>query len=131
MRHAAPSRGFDADFIPRGMHINYRLKSRPCIRNTWLNHEKIPLATNAQNALDASPVHPSSGPRVPGPATAPGMRRHGIDIGGNDVGLDLVAVDLRRRACMIDWIEQRKQPDGLIAISHFRERENPPHPRRP
>ena len=69
---------------------------------------RSPSQTQSQDALDAGALHPSGRAGVPGPAAASDMRRRRIDIGGDDVGLDLVAVDIGPRAGVVDRIEQAR-----------------------
>ena len=44
------------------------------------------------------------------------MRRPGVTIGCNNVGLDLVAVNVRARAGVVDRVEERKQAGRLVAL---------------
>ena len=45
------------------------------------------------------------------------MERRGVDIRGDDIGLDLVAVDFCLCLSVVNGIEEREQPGGLIAIA--------------
>ena len=82
--------------------------------------------TEPQNPLDAGPIHPPCGPGVPRPSAAADVRRFGINIGGDDVGLDLVAVNASAGARMIDGVQEREEFAGLVAVAEGGEREDRP-----
>ena len=54
------------------------------------------------------------------------MRRFGINISGDDVGLDLVAVNAGAGARMIDRVQQREEFAGLISVAERGEGEDGP-----
>src|SRR3546814_14312109 len=55
------------------------------------------------------------------------MWRYGVDIGCDDVRLDLVAFDVLARARVVDRVEQCEQLAGLLAIAQRRKRKDCPH----
>ena len=55
------------------------------------------------------------------------MRRNGIDVGGDDVGLDLVAFDVFGRAGMVDRVHEGKQLARLVARTQLRKRKDYTH----
>ena len=54
------------------------------------------------------------------------MRRLGIDIGGDDIGLDLVPVNTGAGARVIDRVQEREKFAGLVAIAERGEGEDGP-----
>ena len=54
------------------------------------------------------------------------MRRFGINVSGDDIGLDLVAVNASAGARMIDRVQQREEFAGLIAVAERGEGEHGP-----
>ncbi len=55
------------------------------------------------------------------------MWGHGIDVRGDNEGLDLIALDLLGRARMVDGIDQREQLRGLVSRAELRKGEDRPH----
>ena len=76
-----------ANIVIGRSHFHRGFKSRPCGWNAGIDDKKRTLAADAQNALDTGTIHPPGCARVPGPSPAPDMRRDGIDIGSDDVGV--------------------------------------------
>jgi hypothetical protein len=84
----------------RGRHrpiVTVASKPGQAGRQARVDDQVAALAPDAQDALDAGAVHPRRRARVPGPAAAPDVRRHRVDVGRHDVRLDLVARHLGRR----------------------------------
>ena len=54
------------------------------------------------------------------------MRRFGINIGGDDIGLDLVPVNASAGTRMIDRVQEREKFAGLIAVAERGEGEDGP-----
>ena len=54
------------------------------------------------------------------------MRRFGINVGGDNVGLDLVPMHTNAGAGMIDRVQEREEFAGLIAVAEGGEREHGP-----
>ena len=52
--------------------------------------KNVHFQPQAEERFHDQPIHPAGRARVPGPATAAGVRRERIDIGGDDVGFDFV-----------------------------------------
>src|SRR4030095_4799231 len=80
----------------------------------------------AEDGFDAGAVEPSGGAGVPGHAAAAHMRGDGVDVGGDDVGLDLVALDVGASARVVDGVEQRKEGGGLVALAEGGEGDDGP-----
>ena len=62
-----------------------------------------------EQSFEQEPIHPTGGTGVPGPTTAAGVGRDGIDIRGDDVGFDFVGRDLGGGGAVVDGIEQSEQ----------------------
>ena len=86
----------------------------------------IRFEPQAEKRLDDQAVHPASGTCVPAPAAPADMRRHGVDVGGHDVGLDLIHIRIRQIRRVTDRIEQREQFPRPLGFAHFRERHDGP-----
>ena len=86
----------------------------------------MPRELEAEDPLDPGLVHPTAGARVPGPPTAAGVRRLGVDVGRHDVRLDLVAVEAGGGARVIDRVEDREQLAGLVPVAEAGECEHRP-----
>ena len=67
-----------------------------------LSTKACPRRLEPEDRLEPDAVHPCRRARVPGPAAAADVRRVRVDVGGDDVGLDLVALELGRRAACGD-----------------------------
>ena len=75
-------------------------------------------STPARYIQPADPVY-----QVQPPRPTWGAR---IDVGADDIGLDLVAMDVRARARMVDRIEHREKLGRLVAVAERRERDDRP-----
>src|SRR5262249_44156007 len=98
----------------------------PAGRDARLDAERIAPDADADDRLDGPAVQPAGRARVPGPAAAAGMRRGAIDVGTDDVRLDLVLRDLGRRASVVDRVDQVPQLDGPVAAALQGRREHDP-----
>src|SRR5688572_31080770 len=45
------------------------------------------------------------------------MRGDGVDVGGDDVGLDLVALDVSARGGVVDGVQEGEESRGLVALA--------------
>src|SRR5665213_37569 len=117
---------FDLDVIAGGTIPEDDSEPRPGLWYAWINVQRGPNDTQAQNALNAGALHPSRRTGVPCPSAAPDMRLRRVDIRRDNVGLDLIAMRIRRGACVIDRIEKRKQTGCLVALAQFRQSHDRP-----
>ena len=85
-----------------------------------------PRRLQAEQPLEADPVHPAGRARVPGPAAAPGMGRVRVDVAGDDVRLDLVALDVGGGARVVDRVEQVEELHRLVAAIELGQRHHQP-----
>ena len=85
---------FRPDLVARGAVAEDDLEAGPCPRNAGIEKQATCPAPETPESIRGRAVHPSGRAGVPGPSAAPDMRRHGIEIGADDIGLDLVAVAL-------------------------------------
>ena len=79
-----------------------------------------------QERFDDQPVHPGGRARVPGPAAAAGMRRHRIDVGGNDVGFHFVGGGLLGRSGMVHRVDHGKELPCAPVVPQAGERHGRP-----
>src|SRR5262245_24277348 len=110
-------RVLDADLVARRVVAKRDGKTRPAPRDARVDEERGPAEPEAQQPLDAGPIHPPGRARVPGPAPAPRMRRFGVDVAGDHVGLDPIAIEPGARAGVVDGIEEREELAGAIAVA--------------
>ena len=54
------------------------------------------------------------------------MRRFGVDVGGHDIGLHLVALDPGSRAGVVDRVQDREEVARRVAVTQRRERDDRP-----
>src|SRR5712691_6023735 len=71
--------------------------------------QELSLQAKTEDRFDADPVQAPGRAGVPGPSAAPDVRSDRIDIGGDGVGLDLVALHVCSRARAVDRIHEREQ----------------------
>src|SRR4051812_41550609 len=82
--------------------------------------------TEPQDPLEAGPIHPPRCPGVPCPPAPADMWWFGINISGDDVGLDLVPVNASASARMVDGVQDCEELTGLVPVAECGERENGP-----
>ena len=87
-------------------------------------HRSTPL--QPEDAFHRDAVHPSRRARVPGPPAASAVRRVVVDVPGEDVRLDLVALDLCAAAGVVHRVEHVEELDRLVAVPEARHREDDP-----
>src|SRR3954468_17807706 len=80
----------DHDLVRRRLVAILDRELLPSRRNARLEEHLLSALLESENHLERRPVHPARRARVPGPPTAAEMSLCGIDIGGDDVRLDLV-----------------------------------------
>ena len=91
-----------------------------------IEEQRRSLQTEPEDPFEAGPVHPSGRAGVPGPSAASDMGRRRIEVGADDVGLDLVAVNRVGRARMVDGVQHREQLAGLVAVAEHGEGDHRP-----
>ncbi len=101
----------------------------PGLRDAWIDEQRVAASGKSKDALDPGAVHPACGPRVPGPAATSFVRRCRIDIGRDDVRLDLVAGSGLGGQRMVDRVQQREQRLGSVAVTLPGIGQNGPHGR--
>src|SRR5205085_9142697 len=89
--------------------------------NARIESQPIALQFETQDVFQRGSVHPSRRTCVPGPPATAGVRRHGVNVGGGDVGLDFVFVQTGARRSVIDRIQQSEQFARAIAVAEHRE----------
>ena len=82
-----------SDAVERVPEAVVQLELRPLGGKAWLESQPAALEPESQQRLQDQAIHPAGRARVPGPAAAAGVRRDGVDVGGDDVRLDLVGRD--------------------------------------
>ena len=117
----------DRDTIVRISEPQAKLRFRPVFRQAGLQRDDVASPAETEHTLDPGAEHPARSPGVPGPATPAGVRRHRIDIGGNNIRLDAIVRGCLRPQCVVDRIEKIKQGNCAIAVPHLRRRKNAPH----
>ena len=81
---------------------------------------------NAEQILKNQSVHPACRPRIPGPPSAAGVRRHRIDICCDDVGFHLVNSGTFGCVGVMDRVDQVEHIPGAMAVAHFSKRHRGP-----
>ena len=90
------------------------LVARPLPGDAGVDAEGGSLLAKSQNGFQARTVEPAGGPRVPRPSHPPDVGRLRVDVGGDGVGLALVAVKVRAAARMTDGAQQVEVLDRLV-----------------
>src|ERR1700733_2574766 len=121
-----PVRVLHHDAVARCAVLVGDLETGPSARDAGLDDEDAAAQTDAQYCLHGGAVHPTGGTRVPGPAAAPDMLGSGIDIGAYDVGLDLVSMNARASAGVIDGIDDGEDLCRPVAVAQERKGEHRP-----
>ena len=67
--------------------------------------------------LESCAIHPTRRAGVPGPASAPDVRRHRVDVGRDCKRLDLVTMHVGTCRGAIDRVEQRIELSGLVRLA--------------
>src|SRR3989442_679361 len=71
---------FDCDSVRRGAPTIGNHELAPETWNAGIEAQTIALQLESENVFKRRPVHPSSGPGIPGPTAAAGVRRHGVNV---------------------------------------------------
>ncbi len=83
----------DGDPIGRRPVAIGDLEARPVAGNPGVDREAVAPEVEPEDRLKPDSEEPRGRPGVPGPASPAGVRRPAVDVGGDDVRLDLVTVD--------------------------------------
>src|SRR5581483_10768984 len=119
-------RVLDADLITRRVIAKINPKVTPRARDAGVQVQPGAPQTEPENPLNARAVHPPRGPGVPRPPAATDVRRLGVNVPRNYIGLDLITVNTGARAPMIDRIQQGKEFTRFVSVAEGREREHRP-----
>ena len=95
---ADPVRILDRDLVARRAVAEDDLEAPPGPRHAGIEDQRRAAQAEAEDPLEARPIHPSGRAGVPGPAAAPDVRRLGVDVGGRRRTAPPCS-DERRRAC--------------------------------
>src|SRR5258706_1199142 len=96
------ARVFDRELVARRVGAEGDLVARPRAGDAGVQVQRRAAETEAQDPFHARAVHPDGRAGVPGPPTAPDVPDLRVDAGRGDVRLDLVAVEARPGARVID-----------------------------
>ena len=95
-------------------------------RDARRDRERRSAPPEPEDVLEPEPVEPRGRARVPGPSAAPDVERMRVDVGGDDVGLDLVALDVLGRPRAVDRVQHVEQLDRLVAVAELGDRHRGP-----
>src|SRR3989442_2636964 len=101
-------------------------EARPRPWNTGIDEEPRVAQPEPENPLEPGPVHPPRCAGVPGPPPAADVRRFGIDVPRDDVGLDLVAEGGGWRTAVMDRVHECEELGRFVAITLCGERNDRP-----
>src|SRR2546421_10895956 len=93
-------------------------EARPRPWNTGIDEEPRVAQPEPENPLEPGPVNPPRCNGVPGPPPAADVRRFGIDVPRDDVGLALVAEGGGRRTGEIDPVHECEETGWFVDITH-------------
>jgi hypothetical protein len=99
----------DPNVVGRGAIAIGRFVAGPTGRNARHDEQPIRDAAQPEDAFDSHAVHPGRGASVPGPTSTAGVRSDAVDVGGDDIRLDLVALHRCWRVRMINRVEQPEE----------------------
>ena len=120
----------DVDVIDGLAVAVVHVEAGPARRRARLDAQAIDLEAEPEQRLGDQPVHPARRARVPGPAAAAGVLRVGVDVGRDDVGLDLVRRDRGRVVAVVHRVDEPEQLPRALDVAGRGERHRPPTPRR-
>src|SRR6185503_5416073 len=109
------------DMIRRAAIAVDQLESRPIRRQAGRDAQRGPFTPYPQQRFDDQPVHPAGRAGIPGPAAATRVRRDGVDVRGDRVGLHFVDGYGARGAGVVDRIDHAKELPGAIELAHLGE----------
>ena len=72
------------------------------------------MASEPENAFETRAVHPARGAGVPGPAAAPRVCGVRVNVSGDDIRLDLVAIHVSRGPRMVERVEHVEELHRFI-----------------
>src|SRR6266540_784566 len=107
----------DRDLVARGVILVDDLESGPLPGYAGRKEQELSLQAKTEDRFDADPVQAPGRAGVPGPSAAPDVRSDRIDIGGDGVGLDLVALHVGSCARAADRIHEREHLGGLVSLA--------------
>ncbi len=109
------------DRVPRLEELPDDLIRRPRRGNTRVDGEPRTGSAQAQDALDARPIHPPRRPCIPTPSTATPV--HGIveDVAGKHIRFGLVTRDVSRIPGVVERVEHVEHLGRFIAASQTRQ----------
>src|SRR4030095_12140501 len=87
------SRVFNTNSVRCGPVTIGDLEPRPSARNTRVDAQHVANRTNAENRFESNSIQPTGGPGVPGPSAAASVGWSGVDVGADDIRLDLILRD--------------------------------------
>ena len=69
------------DRVPGAAVAEHDFVARPCLGQTRIDYQRIPVHTESENGFEPGTVQPTRRTGIPGPAAAADMRCHRIDVG--------------------------------------------------
>src|SRR5580698_2304901 len=96
----------------------------PGLRHAWIKQQRSAAQLKSEYPLEPRPIHPPSGTGIPGPSTAPNMRRLRVNVGTDNVWFHLVTMNRGTRASVIYRVQESKQFAGLIPVAEHRKRQH-------
>src|SRR5207247_9515940 len=93
------------------------LEASPRAGNAGIEVQDRAAQPEPKEPLDPGAIHPACGARIPRPATTTDVRVFGIDVGGGDIGLDLVPMDARPGARAVDRVQDREELVRFVAVT--------------
>ena len=103
------------------------LESRPCPRNARVHVQCLAAQAKPEDGFHSRAIHPAGRSGVPGPTAAARVRPLRVDVAGHHVRLDLVPVEARARARVVDRIQDREELAGLVSVAQGREGDDRPN----
>src|SRR5262249_7738481 len=118
-RDAGPRaiRVLDGDLVARGAIAEGDRESGPGPGYAGRERQHRAADLEAEKGFEGAAIQPSGRSRIPGPAAAPIVRVHRVDVGGHDIGLDAIAVDGSPGAAVVDRVEQGEELCRSIALA--------------
>src|SRR4051812_20805 len=107
----------DHDLVRRRLVAVLDSELLPSRRNARLEEQLLSALVESENGLERSAVHPARRASVPGPSTAAQVSLRGIDVGRDDVRLDLVRLDRLGAIGMRDRVQHLEQLERSVAIT--------------
>src|SRR5678815_2467573 len=96
------------------------------MRNAGIDQQFVALYAQSEHPFQRYAIYPTRRSRVPCPAAAPSVRRHGIDVRADDIRLHAITMHCIWIVGVTDRIEHGQQLDRLFAVALHRKRERRP-----